>query len=320
MKSSFTILMVLLAANLAMAQANATPQTPTQSGQSQGQSSSKPPATSSAQVPSPAAGNRVLQAKSDDELKAYQAASAKTDPTEMEAAADAFGAKYPASELKGQLYIRAMTLYAQVNNGEKIIAVGRKAIAADPTNPIPLVQVASVLAETTRDTDLDREQRLNEAAKDAQAAIDNVNTGLIIPPNAPPDKVATAKTNILTMAYDTLGMVNMNKKDFGAAEQALLKAADLSKANPEAVIYLRLSVTQDQLKEYQKALDSANKAVQYAPQGSTAQNLAKQQQARVQKLLEASSAPSPATPAAGTPAPAKPATTQPSTTTPPTPH
>ncbi len=101
------------------------------------------------------------------------------------------------------------------------------------------------------------------------------------------------------MAYDTLGMVNMNKKDFAAAEQALLKAADASKANPEAVVYLRLSVAQDQLKKYPQALDSANKAVQYAPQGSTAQNLAKQQQARVQKLMEAGSAPSPGNAAGG---------------------
>ena len=178
------------------------------------------------------------------------------------------------------------------------------------------MQVASVLAETTRDTDLDREQRLDEAAKDAQAAIDNIDTGLIVPPNAPPEKVAAAKTSILTMAYDTLGMVNLNKKDFAAAEQALLKAADTSKANPEAVVYLRLSVAQDQLKKYHKALDSANKAVQYARQGSAAQTLAKQQQARVQKLMEAGSTSSPATPAA-TPAPAKPATTPPAGTVPP---
>jgi len=313
MKSSLTILALLLAANMALAQANATPpQAPGQSGQAQGQSSSKPAAPNNAQAQPPTGGTRVLQAKSQDELKAYQDAAAKTDPAEMEAAADAFAAKYPNSEMKGTLYARAMGLYAQANNGEKLIESGKKAIAADPTNPVPLVQVASVLAETTRDTDLDRQQRLDEAAKDAQAAIDNINTGLIVPPNAPPEKVAAAKTSILTMAYDTLGMVNMNKKDFAAAEQALLKAADTSKANPEAVVYLRLSVAQDQLKKYPQALDSANKAVQYAPQGSAALNLAKQQQARVQKLMDAGSASSPAAPPAAAPAKTAPAT-QPST-------
>jgi tetratricopeptide (TPR) repeat protein len=317
MKSRLIILAVLLTANMATAQANASPsQAPSQGAQAQEQSSSKTAAPGGAQAKPPTAGNRVLQAKSQDELKAYQDAAAKTDPAEMLAAADAFAAKYPNSEMKGTLYVRAMGLYAQANNSEKVIESGRKAIAADPTNPVPLVQTASVLAETTRDTDLDREQRLDEAAKDAQAAIDNINTGLILPPNAPPEKVAAAKTSIVTMAYDTLGMVNMNKKDFAAAEQALLKAAETSKANPEAVVYLRLSVAQDQLKKYPQALDSANKAVQYAPPGSAALNLAKQQQARVQKLMEAGSTSNPATPAA-TPAPAKPATTPPASTAPP---
>ena len=288
-------------------------------GKPRGKAAPKSAAPSNPPAQTPG-GGRVLQAKTQDELKAYQEAAAKPDPAGMEAAADAFAAKYPNSEMKGTLYVRAMGLYAQANNGEKVIEVGRKAIADDATNPVPLVQVASVLAETTRDTDLDRDQRLNEAAKDAQAAIDNINTGLIVPPNAPPEKVAAAKANILTMAYDTLGMIDLNKKDFAAAEQALLKAVDASKASPEAVVFLRLSVAQDQLKQYPQALDSANKAVQYAPQGSTAQSLAKQQQARVQKLMEAASPSTPAASPPATPPPAKPAN-QPSSTTPPnTPH
>jgi len=326
MKASLIVMVVLLAASLATAQKypNPAPASGVQ-GAPQGQGSSPQPAPSGGQAQPPASGSRVLQAKSQEELKAYQDAAAITDPAQMAAAADAFAAKYPDSELKGTLFVRAMTLYGQANNGEKIIETGRKAIAADPINPVPLVQVGSVLAETTRDTDLDREQRLNEAGKDAQAAIDNIDKGLIVPPNAPADKVAAAKTNILIMAYDTLGMVNLNKKDFASAEQSLLKAADLGKANPEAVIYLRLSVAQDQLKKYPQALDSANKALQYAPQGSTAQNLAKQQQLRVQKLLDAESSSRQAAPGAATPAPAKPAT-QPSTdqpsgaTPPPVPH
>jgi len=319
MKSSFTILTLVLAVSMAMAQGNATPnQAGGQSGQTQGQTGATNPSPGAAQTPT--GGNRILQAKSQDELKAYQDASAKTDPTEMAAAADAFAAKYPNSEMKGTLYARAMSLYGQANNSEKVIEEGRKAIAADPTNPVPLVQVASVLAETTRDTDLDREQRLNESAKDAQAAIDNINTGLIIPANAPPERVAGAKASILTMAYDTLGVVSLSKKDYAAAEQSLLKAADSSKANPDAVVYLRLSVAQDNLKKYPQALESATKAVQLAPPGSTAQNLAKQQQGRVQKLMDAGSGSSTAAPPAVAPAPAKPATPPASTTPPTTPH
>lgn len=282
MRSRFVMLAVLVAGAMAVAQA--TPQA--QSG-AQTQSPASAPGASSgkAQTPSSAAtGHKVLQAKSQDEMKAYQDASSKTDPAQMEAAANAFAAKYPNSELKGALYIRAMNLYGQANNSDKVIEMGRKAIAADPTNPVPLVQVASALAEGTRDTDMDRDQRLAEAAKDAQAAIDNIDA-LLVPPGAPPDRVAAVKASIVTMAYDTLGMVNLDKKDYAGAEQQLQKAVEASKAQPEAIVYLRLSVAQDQLKKYPQALESANKAEQYAPPGSAAQNLAKQQQVRLQKLM-----------------------------------
>ena len=287
----------------------------------QGSSGTPAPATQAA----PATGShRVLQAKSQEEMKAYQDAFAKPDAASAETAANDFAAKYPDSELRASLFIRVMNLYAQANNSEKVVTNGRLAIAADPTNPIPLVQVASALAESTRDSDLDREQRLAEAAKDAKAAIDNIDTGLLVPPNADPARVDAAKHSILTMAYDTLGMVDMNRNDYGAAVTNLQKAIDETRGNPEGVLYLRLSVAQDKLQQYPAALDSANKAVQYSQQGSAAMNLAKQQQERLQKLIgggtstpPAAAAPSPAasptSTAPGTPsAPANPA--------PPAPH
>jgi tetratricopeptide (TPR) repeat protein len=310
MRSSLAILAVTLAAMMTA---------PAQGGaQNQSSSSAQSTPSNKSQAPSSAtAAHKIPQAKTQDEYKAYQDAASKTDPAQLEAAADAFAAKYPNSELKAALYIRAMNMYGQTNNTEKVIAMGRKAIAADPTNPVPLVQVGSALVESTRDTDMDRDQRLAEGAKDAQGAIDNIN-GLMVPPDAPADKVAAVKGSILSMAYDTLGMVSMNKKDYVGAEQEFLKAVDANKVQPEAVVYLRLSVAQDQLKRYPQALDSATKAEQYAPAGSQAQTLAKQQQARLQKLMAddkpAPNGTTPAAPAADKPAAQAPA--QPSANTP----
>ena len=121
------------------------------------------------------------------------------------------------------------------------------------------------------------------------------------------------------MAYDTLGMADLNKGDPAGAEPQFLKAVDASKAQPEAVIFLRLSVAQDKLKKYPEALESANKALQYAPQGSAAQNLARQQQERLQKLMAAGSGtaiPSSIAPVA--PAPDAPPAPAPAQTPPPT--
>ena len=115
------------------------------------------------------------------------------------------------------------------------------------------------------------------------------------------------------MSYDTLGMVDMDRNDYAAAVTNLQKAIDENKASPEGVLYLRLSVAQDHLQQVSQAPDSANKAVQYSPPGSEALNLAKNQQDRMQKLVNAGSA-------AGSPKPAPAGTTATPSATPTTPH
>ena len=296
MRLTSAMIVMFLAAIAALAQdapAKPAPAQPTQSG---------------AATPA-SAGPHQPQAKSKEEYEAYNLAASKTDPAQAEAAADEFAQKFPASDLKELLYVRAMNLYQQQNNSAKVVAMGRKAIELNPTDPVALVAVASAMVMDTRETDLDRDARFAEASKDAQAALDNVDTGLQVPPSVPADRVALAKANLRSIAYDTLGVIAMNKKDYAAAEQNFQKAADLMKAQPDAVVYLRLSVAQDNEKKYSEALDSANKAVQYAQEGSPEKNLAKQQQDRIQKLLADKSTPT-----------ASPATTPPASPPPTTPH
>ena len=282
MKSSVAIIALALAANVAL-------------GQTSGSGSPAPQAQTGAATASTPAQHQP-QAKSKEEFEAYNAATSKTDPAQLEVAAAEFVQKFPNSELKELLYVRAMNMYQQQNNSGKVIATGRKAIELNPADPVPLVAVASALVMDTRENDLDRDARYAEAGKDAQSALDNVDTGLQVPPGVPPDRIAAAKANLRSIAYDSLGVVAMNKKDYATAEQSFQKAADLMKDQPDAVVYLRLSVAQDNQSKYPEALDSANKAVQYAPDGSAEKNLAKQQQARLQKLI-AEKAPA-ATPAA----------------------
>jgi tetratricopeptide (TPR) repeat protein len=294
MKLVATVLLAYSLSTLGMAQASAN-QTPAPAQGTQ---------TGTA-APAPAASQHQPQAKSKEEFDAYNQAAAKTDPAQLDAAADDFAQKFPNSELKELLYVRAMNLYQQQNNSAKVIVVGRKAIALNSTNPVSLVAVASALVMDTHENDLDRDSRYAEASKDAQAGLDNIETGLLIPPGVAQAQVAAAQANLRSIAYDTLGVIAMNKKDYAAAEQNFQKAADLMKDQPDAVVYIRLSVVQDNEKKYREALDSANKAAQYATEGSAEKNLAKQQQARLQKLIAEQSGSAP-------PAPSQPQ--------PPTPH
>lgn len=266
-------------------------------------SASKPAATAQTAPANPA--SRPPQAKTKEEFDAYKAGAALTDPNQIMTAADQFAQKFPESELKALLYVQAMNIFQQLNEPQKEIAAGRKVLAIDPTDPVALIHVASALVETTGESDLDKEQRYAEAARDAQAAIDNINTGLHIPPSVTPQQVAAVKSNIVSTAYETLGVIQMHKQDFAGAEVNFKKAADASASEPVARIYLRLSVAQDNEKKYAEALESANKALQYSQEGTVERTLAKQQQARLQKLTDTGSGTSLPGPGA-TPPPAQP--------------
>ncbi len=313
MRFQSALCLVLLAAGPAIAQAGGAQsgslppqntQRPTQATPQSATAAQSTPAPTQA-APQPAtpppsaapAASRPPQAKTKEEFDAYKAGAALTDPNQVLAAADQFVQKYPDSELKELLYVQAMNGFAQQNNAEKEIEAARKAVGIDPHDPNPLIHVASALVEITHDNDLDKDQRYAEAAKDAQAAIDNINTGLHIPPNISEAQVQAVKSSILTLAYETLGVIAMQKQSFADAETNFQKAADISKAAPVARIYLRLSVAQDNEKKYAEALVNANKALQYSQQGSVEQTLAKQQQSRLQKLLGEGAEPS--LPAAG---------------------
>src|SRR5437868_12703822 len=93
------------------------------------------------------------QAKSQEEFKAFNDANALTDPAALEKAADEFAAKFPASELRVLLYRKAMMQYQNANNGDKMMAMGRKILGLDPDDPQALIGVAEVESETTRPTD-----------------------------------------------------------------------------------------------------------------------------------------------------------------------
>lgn len=311
MKRAFLLTAILTAANLVAAQASSSPTAPATQAPAGAQSqTTAPPQTATQPAANQATqGNAVPnspvpathskgapQAKTQEEFKAYQAVVAKPDTTQMEQAADEFAQKFPDSELRVVLYNNLMNTYRNGGATDRAIAAGRKALAIDPTDPVPNVMVALSLAQTTRDTDLDKNDRLTEATRDAQRAIDNIDAGMAIPPNTPPEKVQAAKNSILQMAYETEGTVAMAKKDFPAAQTAFRKGLEVNKAQPDGVLYLRLAIALDNDKKYAEALQATENAIKYNPQGSEALNLANQEKARLQKLVGS-------TPPAATPAP-----------------
>ncbi len=287
MKRVAVVCAILASASFAFAQAgygnqSQNPPAAQQGGQA-GAGASQAGSTGQA-TPAVPEGKRPPQAKTQPEFDAYKAASANTDPAAIEKAANDFAAKFPDSELRVLLYKTAMRGYQNANNADKMLEMGRKCLELDPNDPEALVDVAEVLTERTRDTDLDKDQRLDEAAKAAQKSLQTVDTDVAFPAGTPPDKIEQYKSLLRSSAYSVLGALAFNKNDFTGAEANFRKSIDAYPQQPDPVTVLRLSLALDRQNKYPEALTYANKAVEMTQENSNAGSLARRERDRLVQL------------------------------------
>ncbi len=230
-------------------------------------------------------GKRPPQAKTQPEFEAYKAAMALTDAAPAEKSADDFAAKFPDSELKVVLYKSAMQKYQAMNNGDKMMEMAQKALTFDPDDPEALVGVAQVLAERTHDTDLDKDQKLAEAKKNAERALQTVDTDV---PTAgyPPERIDEFKRYIRSEAYAILGTLASNAKSYPEAETNLRKSIEVFPEQVDSVAVLRLAVVLDMQNKIPDALKYANQAVDLTKDhpDSPAGKAARAEQDRLTKL------------------------------------
>jgi tetratricopeptide (TPR) repeat protein len=205
-------------------------------------------------------GKRPPQAKTQPEFQAYKDAVALTDAAAAEKAADDFATKFPDSELRTVLYKSTMQKYQQANNGDKMMDMAHKVLTFDADDPEALLGIAQVLAERTRDTDLDKDQRLAEAKKDAERAVATIDTDV---PTAgvAPDKLEAYKGFLRSEAEAVLGTLAFNAKNWPEAETDLRKSIDAFPQQPDAIAIFRLAVSLDMQNKLPEAMKFVDQAV-----------------------------------------------------------
>lgn len=228
-------------------------------------------------------GKRPPQAQSKEEMNAYSAITKLTDPAGTEKAADDFAAKYPNSELRAAVYQRAMFNYQNTGNDDKALEMGRKSLTYFPDDPTVLVTVAEMIVQHTRETDLDRDERLAEATKDANHAIETV-TDFPPPQGMPAEQVASIKNEIRQTAHAVLGTAGLIKKDYAAAEAEYRKALDITPPTADSAIALRLVLTLDRAGKYADALQMCDKTIEMAKDQPNILQLAQNERERLVKL------------------------------------
>src|SRR5205085_8151932 len=140
-----------------------------------------------------------------------------------------FATKFPDSELRAVLYKSAMQKYQ--SNTDKMLEMAQKTLAIDADDPEALVTASQVLAERTRDTDLDKDQKLAEAKKDAERALVTVETDIPTSGIAQ-DQLDAYKGFIKSEAYAILGTLAFTAKNWPDAESNLRKSIDALPQQP----------------------------------------------------------------------------------------
>lgn len=275
------VVLVLAAFVVAQNQAPATQGQPTGASQ-QG---AAPPAAPQAKRPP--------QAKTQPEFDAYNAVmTSASDPAAVEKSANDFATTYPDSELRVLLYKRAMQLYQGSNNADKMLEMGRKVLSLDGDDPEALIGVAEVLTERTRDTDLDKDQRLDEARKLAKRALETVETNVTVPAGTPQEKIDAYKGFLRSSAYSILGTLQFNQEKYPDAEDQFRKSIEAYPAQPDPVAVLRLALALDKQGKYPEALKEATRAVELTQENTPAGTLARRERDRLVQLT-GGSAPTP---------------------------
>jgi len=275
---------------LLMAAAMAVGQTPSPPASAQG---SNPQAVSqSAQQQAPpqssnanARGKRPPSAKTKKEYDQYLAVANAPDAATSEKLAREFEVQFPESELLSAVFQQVMGKYQKADNGDKTLDMGRKVLHYDPDNCVALMMNAMVLTERTQESDIDRDERLNEAKADAQRALDNISSGNFpVPPGFTPEQVQEFKDQINGMAYTALGTAELLRKNDSAAEQNLRKATEGPVGKGDPIVWYRLALALDHQKKYSEANGAITIAVAVAPAGSAVANMAKNEQSRLRQL------------------------------------
>jgi tetratricopeptide (TPR) repeat protein len=237
-----------------------------------------PPSPSQAVAP---AGKKQPKAKSQDELNAYTAAATIADPVALEKGADDFAAKFPDSDLTPLLYRTVLRTYQAANSNDKVMEMGERLLKGDPDDPEALVDVAQVITDRTRNTDIDKDQNLDRAMKYAQHALETVDHD--VPPGLTPGQEDIFKALTRSNAYSVIGTLQYNAEKFADAEGSFHKSIDAFPAQPDPVVVLRLAMSLDKEGKNPEALKDANHAVELTQDGTPLGVLARRERDRLGK-------------------------------------
>jgi len=163
--------------------------------------------------------------KSRDEYDAFTAMANEKDPNKKISLAEAFLQKYPNSDFKDGAYVAEMQTYQQLNQPDKAVEAGHKAVESNPDNLDALRFLSFVFPFVYKADDPEAAAKLSRAESDAKHALELLQK-LQKPAGVSDDQFNQAMKGLRAVFNGTVGFVALQRKEYAAAITSYKAAAE----------------------------------------------------------------------------------------------
>ena len=175
-----------------------------------------------------------------DELKALQEiVNSKTVDARV-AAVDTFVKGFPKSEYLNFALTMAAEAYETTGNTTKAIIYYQQALQANPKDYNSMLMLGAETARTTREFDLDKEEKLAKAEKYAKDGLALIPTAAKPNPQLTDDQWANLKKEDMARGHEALGLIAVARKKYDDAA-AEFKLATETSPEPQPATFIRMA-------------------------------------------------------------------------------
>ena len=197
--------------------------------------------------------------KSKDELAALQALiNARTSPDATIKAAEDLMTKFADTDFKDMALFSEAGAYEQKHDIDKAQTYAERTLEVNPKYFQATLMLAELLAQNTRENDLDKEEKLGRSEKYANETIQLVKDAAKPNPQIPDQQWEDAKKDLTAEAHNALGLAALVRKKYDVAIAEFKLAAD-GVAHPEPAYQVREASALNSAGKYDDAIAICDK-------------------------------------------------------------
>jgi len=221
--------------------------------------------------------------KSQKEVEALQKALASGQAPEAQIAnIDAVLTNFADTEYKIPLMQMALGIAESKGDAVLITVWGERLLDADPKNVFALNTLAAQIASSTKEFDLDKQEKLAKAEKYANDAIASAPNAPKPNPAVSDDQWASVKKDLVATGHQTLGLIAMLNKKYDTAI-AEFKASLDTAGTPDPATMVRLGDAYAKAAKNDEAAAAYDRAINSASANALVKQAAQQRKGLLPK-------------------------------------